>query len=147
VRRPGGGRPIPLIRSLFRVLLVLWAGSLWSLSWVTSILFNSQDDRHLAGMLAGKLFTVEAYVGVAVALLALMLAGRTKPARRPFVWGYLAAALLAVNEWALRPVMAAARARGAIAGLTFGAWHGVSAVLYGLACLALLLVIWRDDFR
>ncbi|MDP9013826.1 MAG: DUF4149 domain-containing protein [Pseudomonadota bacterium] len=129
------------------MLLVLWAGSLWSLSWVTSILFSSQDDRHLAGMLAGKLFTVETYVGVAVALLALMLAGRTKPAGRPFVGGYLAAALLAVNEWALRPVMAAARAQGAIAGLTFGAWHGVSAVLYGLACLALLLVIWRDDFR
>jgi hypothetical protein len=142
VRRPGGGRPIPLIRSLFRVLLVLWAGSLWSLSWVTSILFSSQGDRHLAGVLAGKLFTIEAYVGVAVAALALLLPGRTK-----FVWGYLAAALLAVNEWALRPMMAAARAHGAVAGLTFGAWHGVSAVIYVLACLAVLFVIWREDFR
>ena len=32
-------------------------------------------------------------------------------------------------------------------GLTFGAWHGVSAVLYVVACLAVLLVIWKEDLR
>jgi hypothetical protein len=79
---------------------------------------------------------------VAVAVLALLLPGRSK-----FLWGYAAAALLAVNEWALRPVMAAARARGALGGLTFGAWHGVSTVLYALACLALLSVVWNQDRR
>ena len=76
------------------------------------------------------------------ALAALLLPGRSK-----FLWGYAAAALLAVNEWALRPVMAAARARGALGGLTFGAWHGVSTVLYALACLALLSVVWNQDRR
>ena len=102
---------MPILR-LFRVLLVLWAGSLWSLIWVTSVLFYAQDDRHLAGVLAGKLFSIEAYVGVAVAALAFLLTKvprRTEPLPRPFVEGYLAAALLAANEWALRPVMAAAR--------------------------------------
>jgi hypothetical protein len=43
--------------------------------------------------------------------------------------------------------MAAARARGALGGLTFGAWHGVSTVLYALACLALLSVVWNQDRR
>ena len=47
-----------------------------------------------------------------------------------------AAALLAINEWMLKPLMAAAHARGAAHGLTFGAWHGVSALLYVVACLA-----------
>jgi hypothetical protein len=130
-----------VIRSAFRVLSVLWAGSLWSVGlWVTPILFSALSDRHLAGVLAGRIFSSETYVGIAVAVLALLLPGRTK-----FVWGYVAAALLAANEWALRPVMAAARTQGTAAGLTFGAWHGVSAVIYLLACLALLVSVWKQD--
>ena len=131
-----------MIRRLLRVLLVLWAGSLWSVGlWVTPILFSAQSDRHLAGVLAGRIFSLETYAGIAVAVLALLLPGRTQ-----FRWGYLAAALLAVNEWALRPVMAAARTQGTAAGLTFGAWHGVSAVIYLAACLAMLALVWKQDF-
>jgi hypothetical protein len=133
----------PVIRNVFRVVLVLWAGSLWSVGlWVTPILFSAQSDRHLAGILAGRVFSIETYVGVAVAVFALLL-----PGRATFVWGYLAAALLAINEWALRPVMVVARAQGSAAGLTFGAWHGVSAVIYLLACFAVLVLIWREDLR
>lgn len=131
-----------MILNFFRVLLVLWAGSLWSLAWVAYTLFHAQGDRHLAGVLVGRLFTAETYLSVAVGVLAVLLPGRTK-----FVWGYVAVTLLAINEWALRPVMDAAHTQGAAWGLTFGAWHGVSAVLYGLACLAVILVIWREDFR
>jgi cyanate permease len=111
-------------------------------SWVTWTLFHAQGDRHLAGMLAGPLFSIETYVGAGVAVLAALLPGRTR-----FLWGYVAAALMGVNEWVLRPVMGAARAHGAAAGLTFGAWHGVSALLYGLACLALLRLVWNENLR
>ena len=132
-----------MIRCVLRLLLVLWAGSLWSVGlWVTPILFAVESDHRLAGVLAGRIFSIETYVGIAVAVLALLLPGRTK-----FVWGYLAAVLLAVNEWAVRSVMVAARAHGSAAGLTFGAWHGVSAVIYVLACCAVLVLIWREDFR
>ncbi len=131
-----------MIRSLFRVVLVLWAGSLWSVSWVTWTLFHAQSDRHLAGVLAGPLFTIEAYLGLAAAALALALPGRGR-----FLWGYVAVALLVLNEWALRPVMAAARSHGTAAGLTFGAWHGVSAGLYLCACLAALALVWNQDLR
>jgi len=131
------------MRRAFRVLLVLWAGSLWSMAaWVAPTLFYAQSDRHLAGMLAGRLFAIETYVGLGVGVLATLLPGRAK-----FLWGYLAVALLAINEWVSRPLMAEAHARGAAGGLTFGAWHGVSAVLYVLACLAVVLLIWNEDFR
>ena len=132
-----------MIGCAFRLLLVLWARSRWSVGlWVTPILFSVPSDRHLAGVLAGRIFSIETYVGVAVAVLALLLPGRSK-----FVWGYLAAALMAANEWALRPVMAAARAHGSAVGLTFSAWHGVSAAIYLAACLALLVGVWKQDFR
>lgn len=121
---------------------MLWGGSLWATVWIATLVFHALSDRHQAGVIAGRLFAIEAYLGVAVAALAL-----ASPARARFVWGYLAAALLAVSQWALGPVMDAAHRRGAVAGLTFGAWHGVAAAVYGLACLAMLRVIWNDEFR
>jgi hypothetical protein len=125
------------------MLLALWAGSLWSLgAWVSPTLFDMQSDRHLAGLLTGRLFAIETYLGIAVSVLALLLPGREK-----FRWGYLAAALLAINAWGVRPAMVAAHAQGAVAGLNFGAWHAVSAGLYVLACLAVALLIWNEDFR
>jgi len=128
---------------VFRVLLVLWAGSLWSLAaWVAPTLFRAQSDRHLAGALAGRLFSIETYVGLGVLALALLL-----PERARFKWGYLAGGLLALQQWALRPVMDAALARGSVAGLSFGAWHGVAGVFYLAACAAVLVVIWNaGDF-
>jgi hypothetical protein len=131
---------VSAVRSVFRVLLVLWAGSLWSLAaWVAPTLFHAQSDRQLAGLLAARLFSIETYVGIGVALLAAVL-----PERGKFKLGYAAAVLLAVNQWVLKPVMAIAHTRGTMAGLTFGAWHGVSAVIYVAACLAVMAMIVRD---
>ncbi len=132
-----------MIGNVFRVLLVLWAGSLWALAvWVAPTLFYAQGDRHLAGFLAARLFSIETYLGVLVSALALVL-----PARRRMGGVYAAAALLAVNEWVLKRFMESARVHGAAGGLSFGAWHGVSAILYIVACLTVLLVIWKQDFR
>jgi hypothetical protein len=52
-----------------------------------------------------------------------------------------------MNEWILKRVMHAAQVHGTAAGLTFGAWHGVSALLYVIACLAVLVLVWNEDFR
>jgi hypothetical protein len=132
-----------ILRKAFRLLLVLWAGSLWSLAaWVAPTLFHAQSDRHLAGLLAARLFSIETYVGAAAAAMALLL-----PGRKRFICGYIAAALLAVNEWILKPVMTMAHARGSVAGLGFGAWHGVSAVVYVAACIAVAVLVWRADWE
>lgn len=131
-----------ILPRIARLLLVLWAGSLWSLLWVAAVLFHLLNDRHLAGSLAARFFQIETYLGLAVAALALVLPGRTR-----YFWAYFAAALLAVNEWILKRVMHAAQVHGTAAGLSFGAWHGVSALLYVIACLAVLVLVWNEDFR
>ena len=103
-----------VIRNVFRVLLVLWAGSLWSLAaWVAPTLFYAQSDRHLGGR-AGRAAVQHRDLSrrSAVAALALLLPGRTQ-----IRWGYVAAALLAVNEWVLKRFMTSAHAHGAAAGL------------------------------
>lgn len=122
----------------FRVLMALWAGSLWSLLWVAAILFQYISDRHTAGLIAARLFSVETYLGLAVAALALLL-----PNRGGFRFGFLAVALLALNEWVLKRVMSAAQMHGSALTLGFGAWHGVSAAFYVLACLCVLIMIYK----
>jgi hypothetical protein len=109
---------------------------------VAPTLFHLQSDRHLAGLLAARLFSIETYVGLGVSLFAVLL-----PERGRFKWGYIAAGLLAVNEWVLKPIMSLAYAGGAVGGLSFGAWHGVSAILYIAACLAVAVTILRADSR
>jgi hypothetical protein len=134
---------VSVLRCVLRMLTVLWAGSLWSLAaWVAPILFHAQSDRHLAGLLAARLFAIETYLGLGAALFAALL-----PSRGDFKWGYIAAGLLAGDQWALKPVMDAAHAGGTAAGLTFGAWHGVSAAIYLLACLAVGVLIAKDSVR
>ena len=134
---------MPVLRNVLRVAVVLWAGSLWSLAaWVAPTLFHLQSDRHLAGLLAARLFSIESYVGIGVALLTVVLPGRSR-----FRWGYIAVALLLVNEWILKPVMSAAQAHGTALHLSFGAWHGVAALVYLAACLAAVVLVWKEDFR
>ena len=126
----------------FRVLITLWAGSLWSLLWVATVLFRFLSDRHTAGLIAARLFSIETYLGLAVAALAVMLPGRGR-----FRAGFLAVALLAVNEWLLKRAMSLAQTQGSALGLGFGAWHGVSAGLYVLACLCVVVLIYQDEYR
>lgn len=131
------------VQNAYRVLIVLLAGSLWSAALIVApTLFYLQPDRQLAGQLAGRIFSIETYLAAAAALFGLLLPGRTK-----LVPAFLAAALLALNEWGLRPVMAQARLQGASYGLSFGAWHGVSSLIYLAACFAVLVLIWKNDFR
>ncbi len=132
------------MRKVFRLLFVLWAGSLWSVAiWVAPTLFYAQNDRHLAGILAARLFSIETYVGIAAAA-----AGRgSARADSRFLWGYFAVALLCVNEWMLKPAMNAAHAHGAALSLSFGAWHGVAALVYIAACIAVAVLVWNEDFR
>ena len=56
-------------------------------------------------------------------------------------------ALLAVNEWLLKRAMSLAQAHGSAFGLGFGAWHGVSAGLYVLACFCVVVLIYQDEYR
>ncbi|HEX3914810.1 MAG TPA: hypothetical protein VHW71_14990 [Steroidobacteraceae bacterium] len=125
-----------------RMFVVLWAGSLWSLPWVALSVFHFESDRHTAGLIAGRLFSIEAYLGLGVALLALFL-----PPRARFRLGYIAAALLAFNEWILKAAMSMAQAHGGTAGLSFAAWHGISAGVYLLACLCVVVMIYQDEYR
>jgi hypothetical protein len=125
----------------FRLLLVLWAGSLWSSVWVALSIFHSQPDRHLSGVLAARLFGIETYLGLGVALAALLVRATR------FRCGFVAVALLLCNEWVIKSFMDQALAQGAALGLGFGPWHGISALIYLSACLAAAAAVCQYDWE
>jgi uncharacterized membrane protein len=109
---------------------------------VALTIFHSQPDRHLSGMLAARLFCIETYLGLGVALIAAL-----RGERSAFRYCYLGAALLACNEWALKRFMDHALAAGSALGVGFGPWHGISALVYLSACLAVAACLYQDESR
>ena len=74
-------------------------------------------------------------------------AGTAVAERARFLLGFVAVALLAFNEWVLKAAMTRAQTHGGSAYLSFGAWHGISAGLYVLACLCVLVLLYKDEYR
>lgn len=125
-----------------RLIRGLWAGCLVTIAYLAApMLFATLDDRAVAGLLAGRMFTAGTLVslGAAVLLVAIYLGGRPRrPARAGLA--IAVAVLLIGNEWGLRPLMEAARLPDGTPGEGFGRLHGISALNWFVAsCLAVYL--------
>ncbi len=126
-------------------LVTLWAGSLWTVCGIVAPqLFATLPERRLAGQIAARLFHIETWLGVIVAILLITLFAARKVfvASKTILWLILltAAAPLA-SELILSPMMDAARQANDMA--RFGMLHGVSAVLFFTACLSALALVWK----
>jgi uncharacterized membrane protein SirB2 len=140
--------------ALHSIAVTLWVGSLWAIGFVVvPLLFARLPDRALAGMLAGKLFTLVAYIGIGCALYLLLLrlarfgAGAL---RQGFFWVALAMLLLILaGEFGVQPILenlkAQALPRQAMESVfrdRFNTWHGVASGLYVIeSILGLALVV------
>ena len=131
-----------------RILLTLWVGVLWGIGYLAvPVLFNELTDRMLAGALAGRMFTLVAYLGlgVGVALAAgELVRSRYRPQWR--FWVLIAMLLLvAVGQFWLQPMMAALKmgglAEGSVRAAEFARLHGISAGLYLATSLAGLALV------
>lgn len=126
-------------------LVTLWAGSLWTVCGIVAPqLFATLPERQLAGQMAARLFHIETWLGVVIAILliAVFAARKIFAAGKAILWLILltAAAPLA-SELILGPMMSAAREANDMA--RFGMLHGVSAMLFVIACLSALALVWK----
>jgi hypothetical protein len=132
-----------LLPALERVLLTLWAGSLWVTGFmVAPVLFASLDDRALAGSIAGELFGLTAWLGLGCGL-ALLVAAYVRGGRGGWrLWVMVIMLLLvAAGQFVLAPMIADLRAAGQSGTPRFGQLHGVASLLFlGTAMLGLGLV-------
>lgn len=126
-------------------LVTLWAGSLWTVCGIVAPqLFATLPERKLAGQMAARLFHIETWLGVivAVALIAILAARKAFATSKTVLWWILATASTPLaSELILGPMMSAAREANDMA--RFGMLHGVSAVLFFTACLSAVALVWK----
>lgn len=140
-----------------RIALTLWVGGMWNTGYmVAPMLFSVLEDKTLAGMLAGRMFSAMSYVGL-VCVGLLLLIHFLKPAdegwrhwRRWVLLGMLL--IILMGEFVLQPMMAELKQQGLVAGSEaqqrFGLLHGISSTLFLFNSLAgLALVIFGLDER
>lgn len=143
------------------VALTFWVGGLWVIGYlvVPSLFAGLPDQRPLAGVLAGKLFTAIGSVGLVMVpgllLYGLWLnrqAGLRGCLKRGW-FGLLLASLLLIwlNQFAVQPWLNTLKAAAAAAGhdvlsgetrAAFVQGHGVSSVLYLLQSLLGLVLLF-----
>ena len=135
-----------------RVLLTLWVGGLWTIGYmVAPALFATLEDRALAGTLAGLMFEIIAWTGMACALVLLVINQLRYPQRR-LNWRMLVllAMLLLVilGQFVFAPMMAELRAAGQSDADAFARLHGIASLAYlANSVLGLVLVMAQDQGR
>lgn len=138
--------------------VTVWVGGLWGIGYVAvPVLFQAQPDRMLAGLLAGKMFTVLAWIGIASScyLLPYHLNASGRKAFGQAVFRIITVMLLLalVIQFGIQPIMTALKARAFPSDVMHSAFadrfkmlHGVSSILYlaqSLLGAALVLKVKR----
>jgi uncharacterized membrane protein len=120
----------------------LWWGSLTAIGFIAvPLLFVNLPNASLAGSVAGRLFTAQAWVSVACGVLLLFSSrGRDEPARMNWAGGALlfviAGLLLAlISEFGVAPRI--------IARENLRLWHSLGSVIYLVQWLCAAVVLWK----
>ena len=129
----------------------LWAGVLWGLGLIGAPAVFSSAVPEIAGRIAGRMFTQEAFLSLGLAVvLFLVLRRQARAAAEAGGGSVLSTNMLLVlgtlfctvaGHFALQPMITAAKVgQGA---LSFAALHGMSAGLYGLKAILVSVLAWR----
>jgi hypothetical protein len=120
----------------------LWWGSLTAIGFVAvPLLFAHLPSASMAGQMAAKLFTAQAWMSVVCGVLILVAShGGGEPARMDwgngalgFVLGGLLLAIL--GEFAVAPRI--------VARQDLALWHSVGTAFYAVQWVCALLVLWK----
>lgn len=133
-----------------RILLTLWVGGLWTIGYIVApALFANLEDRALAGTLAGAMFNIIAWVGLACGSLLLLfnqLRASEKRINLRAVVLVLMLILIAIGQFVLTPKIAALRVDGLVGNEAFATLHGIASVAYLItSVLGLVLVVAREE--
>jgi hypothetical protein len=143
---------------LFMVISGLWVGSLLTMGYlVAPAIFSTMTDRQAAGMVAGSIFKLEAYLSLIVCIglmvLANLLVNRGLNQFRLIRWLLLAMLLCSVSAaFIFIPWMNTLRDNALAQGMPvmlspsatlFGGLHGASSILFMLHSLLGITLVWR----
>ena len=135
-----------MLSRLNLIVVTLWVGALWTTGLTAYVLFDTLQDKQLAGSLAGKLFTVVSYIGMASAFYLLvqrLLDYGTGALKQSFFWAaFVMLLLILAGHFGIQPILAQLKADAmptdvmhSIFAERFGKWHGIASVAYLVECL------------
>ena len=130
-----------------------WIGGLWVIGIIVApVLFKSLDAA-TAGMVAGRLFAVIAWVGLVCGVILLVdqvwrngVAG-LKHSGFWLIVGMLVCTL--INQFGVAPIIVTLKqqmnhAAEGLFGGGFATWHAISSLIYLLQSLLGLAYVWQD---
>jgi len=139
---------------LATLLVTAWAGGLWAIGYLAvPVLFYTQPDRQLAGILAGQMFLLVGYLGMICGgylLIQRLAVSGSAVLRRPLFWVVAVMLLLTLAiHFGIRPVMADLKAQALPVEIMqsqfagkFKMLHGISSIVYLIqSLLGMYLVI------
>lgn len=145
-----------LLDGLASLTLVIWVGSMLALGAIAApILFSALDDKQLAGMLAGKMFTVGAWVGIAAGvylLLYRLIRDGAAALKSLFFWLVLFMWLLTLaGHFGIQPILQNLKDQAlplavmqSVFADRFAQWHGISRILWIIQALLGVVLVWRS---
>lgn len=136
------------------IIIALWAGALWTTGISAYVLFDSLQDKQLAGSLAGKLFTVVTYIGMASAfyLMIYRLAQfGTSALKQTYFWAVLLMlTLVLAGHFGIQPVLESLKTQALPADVMqsvfsdrFRNWHGIASIAYVIECLLAIVMVLK----
>src|ERR1051325_932444 len=98
------------------ITITAWVGALWAIGYLAApTLFYALQDRQLAGMVAGRMFNLVAYIGLASAFYLLVyrvVRFGTTALKQGFFWAVLVMLLLTLaGHFGIQPVLVSLKAQ------------------------------------
>jgi len=136
------------------IIITLWVGALWMSGISAYVLFDSLQDKQMAGMLAGKLFGVVSYIGLGSAFYLLIhrvLQYGTAALKQGFFWAVLVMLLLVLaGHFGIQPILEGLKEQALPADVMqtvfadrFKNWHGIASMAYIFECLLALVLVLK----
>ena len=133
----------------------LWGGALLTIALVAAPTLFAVLERSQAGLAAGRIFRIEAYLSLALAIVMFLVERRLAAARAARGEGsalsmelmliLVALFCTVAGHFAVQPMMEAARAGQG--NVSFGVLHTVSTLFFALKAVAVLTLAWRSAPR
>jgi hypothetical protein len=143
---------------IFILIAGLWVGSILTVGYlVAPAIFSTMTDRQVAGMVAGSIFRLEAYLSMIVCIglmvLANLLVNRSLHQFKIIRWLLLAMLFCSVAAaFVFIPWMNALRDNALAQGMPvmlspsailFGRLHGASSILFMIQSVLGIFLVWR----
>lgn len=137
------------------ITMTLWIGGLWMTGLMAYVLFDTLTDKPMAGMIAGRLFTVISYIGMFAGfylLIQRLLDYGTGALKQAYFWAVLVMLLLVLaGHFGIQPLLAQLKTDAlpndvmqSVFASRFRTWHGVASIAYVLECLLGLVVVIKS---